>query len=119
MSDELALTARLSFNKGGASVTRAVNITVDITGDAYTNGVQSITTDADQVLALGAALGTPGYVIVKNLDDTNFVTLGIEKTSWAIKIKAGEVSMWRHNGATIPIIADTDACLVEYIIIED
>ena len=118
MSDELALTARLSFTKGGASVTRAVNITVDVTGDACTNGVQSVGASEEE-LAQGAEVGTPGYVIVKNLDDTNYVEIGSTTGVYDIKLKAGEVALWRHNSATIFAKANTAACLVEFIIAED
>ena len=119
MSDELALTARLSFNKGGASVTRAVNITVDVTGEAYTSNVQLVTTASEVEILQGAGLGQPGYIIAKNLHATNYVEIGATTGVYTIKILAGETAMWRHDSTTIFAIAHTTDCLLEYTIIEE
>ena len=118
MSDELALAVRISFTKGGASVTRAHNDSFDITGDAYTSNVQSVGTSEEELLQ-GAEVGTPGYVLAKNLDDTNYVEIGAATGEYCIKMKAGEFALWRHNSATLYAKANTAACLVEYTIIED
>lgn len=116
MADELSITARMNFRKGGAKVNRTENISVDITGDAFSHEIQSIPT-SNTALTEGAAVGTPGYVFIKNLDATNYVTVGLT-ASYAIKLLAGEVALFRAAGA-IYALANTAACLVEYVIVEE
>uniref|UniRef100_A0A6M3K389 Uncharacterized protein n=1 Tax=viral metagenome TaxID=1070528 RepID=A0A6M3K389_9ZZZZ len=117
MSDELRLGIVLSFSKSSASIKKAFHIDVDVTGDAYESAVQAIGTSEEQ-LAQGADLGTPGYVLVKNLDATNYVEIGSTTGVYDIKLLAGEVSLWHHNSATIYAKANTSSVNVEYTIIE-
>jgi hypothetical protein len=118
MSDELRIGIVMSFEKGGAKVKRAEHIEVDITGDAFTHEVQGIGTSEEE-LAQGADLGTPGYVFIKNLDATNYVEVGSTTGVYDIKLKAGEIAVYRHNSATLYAKANTAACNVEYWVIED
>jgi len=117
MADELALTFKLSFSKGGAKVSRAFTDSVTITGDAFTHGIQSIGT-AEEEVAQGADVGTPGYVLIVNLDATNYVEIGSTTGVYDIKLLAGEKALYRHNSATIYAKSNTAACLCEYIICE-
>ena len=115
MANELSIVVSMSFSKGGAQSARAESISVDVAGDAFTHQVQAIPT-SDTALVEGAAIGTPGYVLVKNLDATNFVTVGLT-SSYAIKLLPGEIALFRAAGA-IYALADTATCNVEYWIIE-
>ena len=116
MANEISIVVSMTFRKGGAEAQRAETISVDVAGDAFSHEIQEIGT-ADEALVEGAALGTPGYVFIKNLDSTNFVEVGLT-SSYTIKLKAGEVALFRADGA-IFAKADTSACNVEYWIIED
>ncbi len=118
MSDELKTLINISFSKGGAKFDKTESDKVSITGDAFNHDVQSIGTTEEE-LAQGADLGTPGYVFVKNLDSTNYVELGATTGVYTIKLKAGEIALWRHDSATIYAKANTSAVLCEYIIVED
>jgi len=62
------------------------------------------------------ALGTPGYVYVRNMDTTNYVEVGIT-ASYTIKLLAGDFALF-PAAAAIYAKANTAACNVEYIIIE-
>jgi len=115
VSGELSIGIVFSFNKGGAKVSRSETLTIDVAGDAFSHEIQSIGT-GNVALVEGAAVGTPGYILVKNLDDSNFVEVGITG-SYTIKLLAGEVALFRADAA-IYAKADTAACLVEYVIIE-
>ena len=117
MANELTVTAKLSFSKGGAKVNRAFTIDVNITGDAFTHEVQSVGTTEEE-LPQGADLGTPGFILVKNLDSTNYVEVGHSTGVYAAKLLAGEVCLFRLNSGTLYAKANTAACLVEYIIVE-
>lgn len=116
MANELNLSMSLSFSKGGAKVDRSEGVQVDVTGDAYTSNVQEVGT-SEEVILEGTDLGTPGYVFIKNLDDANYVEVGLT-ASYPVKLKAEEVALFRANGA-IYAKANTAACNVETVIIED
>ncbi len=118
MANELNISVSLSFRKGGASVDRAESGSFTVTGDAFSHEVQEVGTSEEQ-LAQGADLGTPGIVFIKNLNATYYVEIGSTTGVYDIKIKAGEFALYRHNSATIFAKANTAACLVEYIIVED
>lgn len=115
MADEISMTLSLQFKKGGAVLQRSESIRIDVTGDAFTHGVQSIPA-ANTALVEGAAVGDPGLVFVKNLDATNYVTVGIT-ASYAIKLLPGEWAVFRA-AAAIFALANEAACIVEYFIIE-
>lgn len=118
MADELRLTISLAFSKGGASVTKVKNLSLDVTGDAFTNGVQQIGT-SEESISISADIGTPGYVLLCNLDSSNYVEFGSTTGVYDIKLKAGEVALYRHNSGTIYAKANTSPCNVEFIAIED
>jgi len=118
MANELSVSARISFSKSNAKVSRSDTELVDVTGTEFTHQVQSIGTSEEEI-AQGADVGTPGYVWAKNLDATNYVEIGSTTGVYDIKLKAGEIALWRHNSATLYGKANTSAVRLEYIIIED
>lgn len=118
MANELSLIVNLDFSKGGAEVSKQYSKKVTITGDAFTNGIQAIGV-AEEEIAQGIDLGTPGYMLIKNLDTTNYVEVGSTTGVYDIKLKALEFALYRHNSGTVYAKADTDTCNVEYCLIED
>jgi hypothetical protein len=118
MANEIKYNLSLSVNKGGVKTERQESNSIDMTGESITHSVQEISTDGE-VLVEGDVLGTVGYVYIKNLDSTNYVTVGSHATSnHAIKLKAGEACLFRAAGS-VYVQANTAACNVEYIVIED
>ncbi len=121
MADELKIVANLSFSKGGAKVTRQVSIKVDIAGDAFAHGVQDVTTGEVELAQL-AAVGDPGWVLIINLDSTNYIEVGATTGVYTIKILAGEFALYRHDKeetVTILAKANSGTCSVEYFIFEN
>ena len=118
MANEVGINVSLNFNKGGAKISRSESISVDVSGDSYTSAVQGIPTGGE-IFVEADELGTAGYVFVKNLDGTNYVTVGSHATdNHAIKLKAGECALFRAAGS-VYAQANTAACNIEYTIIED
>lgn len=118
MANELNLMCGLVFNKANGNVNRRDSIIVSVTGDSFSHNIQSVGTTEEEV-AQGADLGTPGYVWLKNLDSTNYIEIGSTTGVYDIKLKAKELALYRHNSETIYAKANTAACLLEYIIIEN
>jgi len=118
MAKEISIGVTISFRKGGAQVSRSESITVDVTGDAFSHEVQAVGITEEE-LAQGSEVGTPGYMFIKNLDATNYVEIGSTTGVYDIKLKAGEVCLYRHNSATVYAKANTAICNVEYLLMED
>ena len=122
MANEISVTIKITFAKGTLpTVTRNPSaLSVDMTGTQFVAGVQSIGT-AEEALDLGdmGAL-TLGWMYCKNLDGTNFVEIRpATATADLIKLKAGEFALFRLTSNTPYAIADTAACELDYLIVED
>ena len=65
-------------------------------------------------------IGTVEFIIIKNLDDTNRVDIDCNYTDVTFrasnKIDAGKTAIFKPAG-DVYALADTGACLVEYIVI--
>lgn len=119
MADEIAAIAGLSFTKGGKSASLAsVRQLIDMAGGDYVHRNQTIGT-SEEALSLGD-IGTPGWCAFKNHDATNFVSLRAGSgLASMIKVKAGELVVFRLASSTPYAIADTAGCDCEYLIVED
>lgn len=68
-------------------------------------------------------ISTLGWCFIKNLDASNFVTYGPESAGAMVsfgRLKAGEAAVMRLSpGATVRMKADTAACKVQIICLEN
>lgn len=121
MANELTITLTASFLKGNmaAAASRAVSAkTITVTGNTCIQNIQTIGT-AEEAILLGD-VATPGYMFVKNMDGTNFVTIrAATGGANCVKLKAGEVALFRHAGTAPFAIADTGNVNIEYLLISD
>lgn len=88
-------------------------------GNDYASGSQTIQHTADEALAKGE-IGTIGFFMLKNLDPTNFVTIGLtDGGTKVIKVLAGHsVGPVYVDSAALWIQADTASVIVQYLLIE-
>ena len=117
MADEITVTLSVVYDNNGVEFTRSLSDSITQTGDTFTWEIQSVGTSEEE-LAQGAELGTPGIMVVHNLDATNYVEIGSTTGVYDIKLLAGEFAIYRHNSATVYAKANTAACLVEYLLFE-
>lgn len=119
MADEITISVSMHVNKGGVVASRVESFTADMAGNSVNHGVQSIATGGEAFEHTDlAAEGTIGWAFVKNLDDTNFVTIGTHATSnHTIKLLPGESALFRADG-NLSGQADTSAVDVEWYVIE-
>lgn len=118
MSGELKVSATLEFSKGGALIQSNFNQQYfDVSGSVGNKEVQAIGT-SDETLALGD-ISTIGYCLFRNLDATNYISIGSDGTLYPIKLKANEVALVRWNAAAIHAKANTAICNLEYTLISD
>lgn len=119
MANELTVSVSLAFSSSGREAKKSYGgLQFDVSGNAYVHHIQNIGT-SEEALDVGD-LGTAGYMICKNLDATNFVEIRPGTgTADLIKLKAGEVACFRLALNGPYAIADTAACDLEYLIVED
>lgn len=118
MANEIRVTATLSAEKSSGKIpTLGDAQRIDMTGVDMITSTQSVGT-SDEVLVQPTEIGTLGWVWLKNLDDTNFVSFGLT-SSYTIKLLAGEECVFRAAGADIYALADTASCVVQYAMIEE
>ena len=116
MANELRIEAQLEYSKSGVKQNKHDSAYVDVSGDSFTHVVQEVGT-SDELIVIGSDVATWGYVYLKNLDSTNYVEVGLT-SSYSIKLKAGEVAMFRA-AAALYAQANTAAVDLEIIVIEE
>jgi hypothetical protein len=124
VANEIEISMRMAFSKSSRSANtddmNALGLTFTMSGTDYVKGTQTIGTTAE-VLGKGE-ITTPGFLFIKNLDGTNYIELEkatFSTTAGTVKIKAGEVALFRVASSTIYACANTAACDVSYLMIED
>jgi hypothetical protein len=118
MANELTLSASIKFAKGSISVSEGKSgVQLDVAGDDFVTKTQNIGT-SEEPLNLGD-ISTPGYVLMRNTDATNFVS--VRSGSGAanlIKIPAGGIALFMCEASAPHVIANTAAVKIEYTMIE-
>ena len=117
MANEITYSFQALLNNGGLSDNYSSgSIAVDQASAKLVRAVQAIGT-SEAALGLGD-LTTPGVCVFQNLDDTNFVEIGVSGTMF-LKLKPGEQAVCRISTAAPYAIADTASVELFYILYED
>jgi len=125
MSQELTLNLSLAFAKGNVSESLVPGEKKpSVSGDAAIKHLQNIDTSAEAIET--GDLGTLGYMLAWNQDDTNYVEIGdyvAERDPTFVplcELKAGEVACFRvtQNINALYAQANTEAVDLYYILVE-
>jgi hypothetical protein len=87
MANELRIAAQLEYSKSGVKQNKHDSTYADVSGDSFTHVVQEVGT-SDELIVIGSDVATWGYVYLKNLT-----------SSYSIKLKPGEVALFRAAAA--------------------
>lgn len=119
MADEIAVSVMLRVENGSLSFKKALaGLTFDQSSAKMIHSVQNVGT-SEEAVDLGD-VATPGWALFINRDDTNYVTIRDGSGGDdVVKLEAGEFALFRLATATPYAIANTAACDVEYVILED
>lgn len=119
MANELTVSCSVRFSKSGREADKAYGgIQIDVTGTRVISNTQTVGT-SEEALVIGD-VGTAGYIIVKNLDSTNYVTIrGASAAVDCVKLKSGEVALFRLASSTPYAIANTAPVDIEYVLIPE
>ena len=120
MANELTLNLKASFTSGNLSSdfpTQAGQL--DVAAVEQNSSVFSLTTAETDLTFVG--ITTPGWLIIKNLDATNYITWGPKSAGAMIlcgKIMATEFAIFRLGAAvTIRMLANTATVKVQYWVV--
>lgn len=124
MADEISISLSVAFSKSGDSADTSdmglTGLELDMTGRYFVKLTQSIGTTAE--LLEKGDVGTVGYLVMKNLDATNYVELdnaSFTIDAGSIRIKPGGVFVGQLRGTSIYACAKTSACIVKYMLLEE
>ncbi len=118
MSDELHISLAANFSKGGALLNRSLYCSVDITGNVCHQSVQVVGT-GEEAVSFPSDMGSVGFVILHNLDDTNYISVGRTTGVYTMKISPGKFCLFELlSGTQFFVKADTGACDMEKVLIE-
>jgi len=122
MATELNVTVNADYTPDGGQriPIRPGQVSIVPTGADFNYATQNIGTSAEAIAQ--GDVGTPGWIIVHNMDSTNFVEIGYDDGGFkpTVQVKADE---WAFFGistaaATIQAKADTAAVNIQYAIFE-
>jgi hypothetical protein len=120
MANEVSITCTLSFSKGSLADAFELGLKqATMSGADFVHKTQLIGT-SEEAIQLGSDIGTNGWFMAVNRDPTNFIKIraatGVADTC---KLLPGEPCLFRLAGAAPYAIADTGACQLEYLLIEE
>ena len=124
MANEIQIRASLKYTPAAANQqgfdTGLLSKLLDITGVDVQAGTQVIGTTEEEI-TVASDLGTPGYMLIINVDPTNFVQLGPATTVYMVALKAGEFALFRLDAGASSLFAkaDTANVTVQYWLLED
>jgi len=124
MANELSLGITFKYTPSTAGQYTVdppdISMTVNMAGDHLVSRTMEVGT-ANEAADFGDITNV-GYIQMTNVDQTNFVEWGpTDSTDYAGKLKPNESCLWRMPDAssTLYLKADTAACDVQFVAVED
>lgn len=120
MANQISVTAVIAAvtNAASAQIQQQLQGQFAMAGNLVSSGIVSIATSDTQISIAALGGGTIGWIALKNLDPTNYVTFGADGTQYPIEMLPGEFCVTRWNGAAVHGIANTAAVNVQYYVFE-
>lgn len=121
MADEISVKPYIRLLNGNGKLTISPGTsTYDQTAPGYYHNVSSVGTSEENIGTFGD-VATEGWCYMRNLDATNYVQWGFSTGVYGGRAEAGEtVGPFRMEPAlTLYLKANTAACLLEVLVLED
>ncbi len=108
MANEIYTRVELTARKNGANVTASPAANLSMTGAEMLQLTQPIGTTSE-LLTLGDITGAPAFILIQNLDSTNFVEIGGDSglTVFKLKILPGQSQLISPSSGTVYAKANT------------
>jgi len=112
MANELSMILQLKWAKGGVALTHSTSSPRDMAGAVLYQNVQAIGTSTEQIEFPADLTGVPGMIVLKNLNATNFIEVGLNTpvTQIFAKLMPGQIMPIPPSTATLYAKANTAAC---------
>lgn len=112
MASELTTNVQIRGSKSGASLQFASTVTNDMAGNVLYQNTQTIGTTTEQITLPLDLSGTPSWLLLKNIDATNFIEVGLNTpvTQIFAKLLKGQSLLIPPGTATLYAKADTAGC---------
>lgn len=117
MPNEILLEAKLQCSKDGASISKAISKRADLSGNNQFSATQSIGTAAE-VIAIPGDMTDRTYILIENLDDTNYVeisTAADAATNKFTKLSPGDFCLIKAAAGATDYYAkaNTAPCIIQ------
>lgn len=117
MADEISIRISTTLQNGQlADRFDSGSLTFDQLTQRASIDVVSVGT-SEEDYTLPTDMTTPGYIMLRNLDTTNYVQYGPKDTTMKVlgRLDAGAVALFKLDSASVTLrwVANTAACLVE------
>lgn len=106
----IAINGAVTLVNGSDSLQRQFGGSFDLSGVPRKSTVESIGTTEENI-SLGD-VSAVGFILIRNLDNTNFITVGTVTNQRGMKFLPGESYPFRAANNALFIKADTAACNV-------
>jgi hypothetical protein len=120
MANTIRLQSTLTYKNAAGQVVLGGDFQVNQVGTHFTSEVQDIGTTAE-ALDVGPDIGTIGFLLIRNLDETNFVEIGSDNAvanNVAVILAGQAVPIKPKSGVTLYGKADTATVKVQFLAIE-
>lgn len=120
MANEITVNAKLAVNNGNLSFTRT--ITGALFDQAASGGPTPgyLTVGTSEESETFSELSTVGWLLMENLDPTNYVEWGFSTGVYGGRLEPGEPALFRLSpSTTMYFLANTAACKVVVYCFED
>ena len=115
MANELTTKFSLQFSKNGdASTVPSISEVLDVTGAPRVDTTLTIGT-TEEALGVGDVAAAGGVMFIQNLDNTNYVEIGLTG-SYPFRIRAGGWAKIEASSLSLYAKADTAAVLIRYML---
>jgi hypothetical protein len=114
MANEIRNQFQITVSKNGDALTFPSSVVNDMSGNVIYKNTQAIGTSTEAIVLSADISGTPSWMVLKNIDPTNFIEVGLDSaspmTQVFAKLKAGQGFAFPPGTATLYAKADTGAC---------
>ncbi len=121
MANKITITSTLTLSAQHARPSMSFTLTFDQIGSNYTMETQTIGFGAGEALDVGGDIGTIGFLLIQNLDITNYVEFALDSgmTNKIAKLLPGEGGMLPlPAGSTVYAKANVGAVQIAFLAIE-
>jgi hypothetical protein len=127
VSDELTVNLRIEFLKDGAPSLRypfqdgTHEEKYDVTGTEILAKNQEIGTGTPEAITGADDITVGGYILLKNMDDTNYISMYDSGNKEALRLLPGDLALFRtgaHFNTEYKFEASTAACKMLIVWIE-